>query len=95
MFMVELVFGVNRDERLAVRPAHREYLAGLAARGKLVVAGPWANDTGAVVVYDVADREELERILAEDPYTPAGVVAETRVREWTPIVGSWLDGRPS
>lgn len=91
MFMVELVFGVNRDERLAVRPAHRDYLARLVADGKLVAAGPWANDTGAVVIYDVTDRDELTRILDEDPYTPAGVVAETRIREWTPVLGAWLD----
>lgn len=94
MFMVEFVFGVNRDERLAVRPAHREYLAKLAAEGTMVAAGPWANETGAVVIYDVADREALDRLLAEDPYTSAGVIAETRIREWQPILGAWLASRP-
>lgn len=88
--MVEWVFGTNRDERLAVRPAHREYLGRLAADGKLVVAGPWVNDTGAVLVFDVEDRAELNRILDADPYAPAKVIAEQRIREWTPIVGSWL-----
>lgn len=91
MYLVELVFGVNRDERLAVRPAHREYLAELAAAGKLVAAGPWVNDTGAALVYDVAELAELRRILDADPYTAAGVVAETRIREWSPFVGAWLD----
>jgi uncharacterized protein len=90
VFVVELVFGINRDERLAVRPAHREYLGRLAADGKLVVAGPWANDTGAVLVFDVADRAELNRILDADPYAPAKVIAEQRIREWVPITGSWL-----
>ena len=88
--MVELVFGTNRDERLAVRPAHRDYLAKLAASGALGAAGPWANDTGAVLIYDVADHAELRQLLDDDPYTPAEVVAETRIREWIPIVGSWV-----
>jgi uncharacterized protein YciI len=90
MFVVELMFGINRDERLSVRPAHREYLAELAVAGKLVVAGPWANDTGAMLILDVADRAELDQILDADPYTPAKVIAEVRIREWSPITGSWL-----
>ena len=90
MFVVELVFGVNRDERLSVRPAHREYLAELVAAGTLVAAGPWANDTGALLILDVAGRAELDQILDADPYTPAKVIAETRIREWSPIMGSWL-----
>lgn len=90
MFVVELVFGINRDERLSVRPAHREYLAELAAARKLAVAGPWANDTGALLIFDIADRAELDQILDADPYTPAKVIAETRIREWSAITGGWL-----
>jgi len=90
MFVVELVYAGNRDERLAVRPAHREYLTGLATSGKLLAAGPWADETGAVMIFDVGDRAELDAILRADPYTPARVVAQTRVREWAPVVGGWL-----
>lgn len=90
MFIVELLFATNRDERLAVRPAHREYLGKLAADGKLVAAGPWVNDTGSVLIFDVADRAELNRIRDTDPYVPAKVIAEERIREWNPVTGSWL-----
>lgn len=89
MFVVELLFGINRDERLSVRPAHREYLAELVTAGKLAVAGPWADDTGALLIFDLADRAELDQILDADPYTPAKVIVETRIREWSPITGSW------
>lgn len=92
MFVVELLFGINRDERLSVRPAHREYLAELVAAGKLAVAGPWANDTGALLIFDIADRAELDQILDADPYAPARVIVETRIREWSPITGGWLAG---
>ena len=85
-----MVYGTNRDERLAVRPAHREYLGRLTADGKLVLAGSWVDDTGAVLVFDVKDRAELNRILDADPYTTAKLIAEQRIREWTPIAGSRL-----
>lgn len=89
-FAVELVFGDNQDERLAVRPAHREYLTTLVERGVLLVSGPYADQTGALLVYEVADEDELREVLAADPYTPAGVVVETRVHEWQTLMGVWL-----
>ncbi|MFF8002970.1 YciI family protein [Streptomyces sp. NPDC007917] len=55
-------------ERLAARPAHCERLTTLREAGELVAAGPWADDTGALLVFDV-DRVRLDRILAADPHT--------------------------
>ncbi|WP_367134176.1 YciI family protein [Saccharothrix sp. HUAS TT1] len=89
-YAVELVFGDDQDARMAVRPAHREYLAELVERGVLLVSGPWTDQSGALLVYEVADEAELRDVLAADPYTPAGVVAETRVHEWATLMGSWL-----
>lgn len=89
-FAVELVFGENQDERMAVRPAHREYLATLVERGVLLVSGPYADQSGALLVYEVADEDELREVLAADPYTPANVVKETRVHEWQTVMGVWL-----
>ncbi|CCH35523.1 YciI family protein [Actinosynnema sp. NPDC047251] len=89
-FVVELVFGDNVDDRLAARPAHRDYLATLVDQGRLLVSGPYTDQSGAVLVYEVADEAELRELLAADPYTPAGVVAETRVHEWQTVMGSWL-----
>ncbi|GAP51008.1 YciI family protein [Streptomyces azureus] len=86
MFAVELAFA-PAPERLAARPAHRETLARLHADGHLAAAGPWADDTGALLLFTV-DRARLDEILHEDPYyyrTPG--VAVRSVREWTPVVG--------
>ncbi len=88
-FVVELVFGQNREDRLAVRPAHREYLAELAGKNILLAAGPWADDSGAVLIYETADEAELRGIIEADPYTPAKVIATTTIREWLPITGVW------
>ncbi|MCP2166196.1 YciI family protein [Goodfellowiella coeruleoviolacea] len=89
-YAVLLEFGENTAERLAVRPAHREYLGGLVEQGKLLLSGPWADDTGALLVYETADEAELRALLAADPYTAANVVARTEIREWNLVLGSWL-----
>ena len=84
MFAVQLRFTDN-ERRLQVRPAHREYLAALRADGKLVAAGPFADDTGALLVYETADEAELQEILAKDPYTPADVCEIASLKEWQPL----------
>ncbi|MCP2262075.1 hypothetical protein LX15_005807 [Streptoalloteichus tenebrarius] len=89
-FVVELVYGPDRERLEEVRPEHREYSRRLADQGVLLAGGPWADDTGAVLVYSVTDADELRRVLDDDPYTPAGVIEKRTIREWTPRTGSWL-----
>lgn len=84
LFAVQLTFTDN-DRRMQVRPAHREYLTSLHADGKLLTAGPWADQTGALLVYDVADEAELREILANDPYTAADVYEIATLKEWQPL----------
>jgi uncharacterized protein YciI len=84
MFAVQLSFS-DDSARLALRPAHRERLAGLAADGQLLAAGPWSDDSGALLVFAVGGREALDAILAADPYYSAPGVTVTSVREWNPV----------
>lgn len=85
MFMVELEFE-DDARRLAARPAHRERLRALHASGRLVMAGPWADDSGSMLVFDT-DRDGLDRDLAADPYYSTPGVRVRSVREWQPVVG--------
>ncbi|WP_016699134.1 YciI family protein [Actinoalloteichus spitiensis] len=89
-FAVEFSYSADTETRHAARPRHRDYLAALAERGVLLAAGPWADDTGALLVYEVPDEAALREVLSADPYTPAGVITKTRVQEWTPVLGAWL-----
>jgi uncharacterized protein len=85
-YVVQLRFDLaETDRRMEVRPAHREYLIELNAAGKLVTSGPFADQTGALLVYDVADETELREILAKDPYTPANVYEIATLAEWQPL----------
>lgn len=88
-FAVELVYGPDREKRLAVRPEHREYVASLAEKGVVLLSGPYADDTGALIVYEAADEAAVKEIISADPYT-AGNVAEWTVREWNTLMGSLL-----
>ncbi|GID11080.1 YciI family protein [Actinocatenispora rupis] len=86
MVVVELSFTAE-PERLAARPAHRALLADLHARGLLAAAGPYSDDSGALLLF-TADGPEVAEIIAADPYYRTPGVTVTAVREWNPVVGS-------
>jgi uncharacterized protein YciI len=81
-FVALLTFSDDQELRLKTRPTHREYLSGLFEAGKLRTSGPWADDTGAMLIYEAADLSEAQHLLENDPYRAAGVVADARLREW-------------
>jgi uncharacterized protein len=86
MFVVELSFDDN-PARLEIRPEHRKRLADLRERGVLRTAGPFADDSGALLIFDVDSADEVDRLMAEDPYYRAPGVTITSKRRWTPIIG--------
>ncbi len=49
------------------------------------MAGPFADDSGALLVFD-AERSEVDRVLADDPYYAVEGVRVVGLREWTPVV---------
>lgn len=76
----------DMEARTRVRPQHLDYLNGLYAEGKVVLAGPLAEGGGAIVVYDVADEAEAQRLVEGDPYTAEGVAGDLRLREWNVVI---------
>ncbi|MFF5491905.1 YciI family protein [Streptomyces aquilus] len=86
VLVVELAF-TAAPQRLAARPAHRAALARLHGEGKLLAAGPWTDDTGALLLFAL-ERPALDEVLREDPYYLRTPGVEVRsIREWTPVVG--------
>jgi uncharacterized protein len=81
---VELSF-TDAPARLAARPAHRDRLRTLHDQGELLLAGPWEDDSGALLIFTV-DPARLDQIMTEDPYfTTAGVTVVAR-HQWRPIL---------
>jgi len=85
MFIVELAFD-GGPERLAARPAHRDLLRQWHTEGTVVMAGPYADESGALLIFDVPTEAALDDLLAADPYYTTVGVRVVRRREWTPLV---------
>lgn len=85
VYVIELAFD-SHPRRLEARPAHRELLATLHAQGQLVVSGPWHDDSGALLVFDV-DQTGVDQIIAQDPYYATPGVTVVSVRRLNAIFG--------
>ncbi len=70
------------------RPAHRAYLTGLLESGRLVVAGPFLDDTGALIVYEVPDAAAAEALVQGDPFHAAGIFVTWTLRPWKTVFGN-------
>lgn len=71
-----------------IRPAHREYLKGILASGRLAIGGPFVDDSGAIIVYETATLEEAEAIVRNDPFAKGGVFVSWKLRPWKAVIGN-------
>ncbi len=65
--------------------AHVEYMLALHDRERLTMGGPFADDSGALVIFAAESIEEVEDILSSDPAIVSGIFTAT-VKEWSRIV---------
>jgi len=79
-FVVEMVFETKHQRLAEVRPAHRRYWEGLAARGVLLEGGLYADSSGGLMLCEAADDAALRRLVAGDPYVRGQLVRSVRVR---------------
>lgn len=86
LFAVTLSYTDDVERRLEVRPKHREYLRTLLENGKLHESGPFADDSGALLIYDAKDVAEVQELLSADPFTPAGIIAGATIKEWNVVM---------
>ena len=86
-FAVILTYdAADSEHRQAVRPTHREYLWSLANAGKLLHAGAFADDTGALIVYEAESLSEAEAMLADDPFSKEGIIKAAKINEWNRVL---------
>jgi uncharacterized protein len=71
-----------------VRPVHRQYLATLKANGQLAASGPFTDDSGALIIYEAATKEEAEGFLKADPFNQAGIFVKYVMRPWNPVIAN-------
>jgi uncharacterized protein len=85
MYAVQLAFS-DDPSRLELRPSHRERLTAHAAAGRLLAAGPYADESGSLLVFLVDDRAAVDAILADDPYYSAPGVTVASIQEWNAVI---------
>ena len=71
-----------------VRPVHRQYLTSLKEKGRLAASGPFTDDSGALIIYEAATKEEAEAILKADPFNAAGIFVTYVMRPWNPVMAN-------
>jgi uncharacterized protein YciI len=79
----------SETARAESRPAHREFLRGLAEEGVLLLSGPYAagEEPGALLLFRAEAKDALLARLRADPFQVQGLVAEVVATEWEPVSG--------
>jgi uncharacterized protein YciI len=86
LYLVRYHYTDDAQAQAEVRPSHRQYLAGLGDR--LVGSGP-TDDNGAALVFQVDSVDAVKAIVADDPFSVGGFIADWSAVEWTLVLGKW------
>lgn len=96
LFVVHYTYSDDTAARDEHRPAHREFLGGLADEGTVLLSGPYADveeaPDAALLLLRGDSAATLAELLREDPFQQQGLVEQVAIREWTPVLGQWFDG---
>ena len=87
-FAAVIEYAQDRDRVQSLRPAHREYLKALLRRGQLAAAGPFTDDSGALIVYEAGSPDEAEALLKGDPFHQNGIFLRWQLRPWNPVLAN-------
>lgn len=69
------------------RPRHRAWLTDQIDAGALVTSGPYADGTGALLLFRADDEASLRELLGNDPFARDELIDAVRIVEWQPVLG--------
>ncbi len=84
MLYVAMLPIIDQERNAEVRPAHLEYLNKLFLQGKVVMAGPFTDKRGGMVIYKADSWEEAKSLAEADPAVTEGA-RTLELREWSPL----------
>jgi uncharacterized protein YciI len=87
-FAAIIEYAQDREKIATIRPVHRQYLATLKAAGQLAASGPFVDDSGALIIYEAATKEDAEKLLQGDPFHANGIFVRWQLRPWNPVIGN-------
>lgn len=76
----------GQAKRKIHRPAHLAGLAPLNREGKVILAGPFTDQAGSLIIIEADSIEEAQRIAREDPYTIHGVFERVEVHPFQQVL---------
>lgn len=75
------------DLRASTRDRHLDYISGF----EVVFGGPLLDDDGqmcgSLIVVEMPDRTAVVKLVADDPYSKAGLFGQVTIRGLRPILG--------
>ncbi|MFA0630972.1 YciI family protein [Vibrio sp. 10N.222.49.A3] len=87
MFIISLTYQVSLEKIDAFIPEHVDYLNEQYAKGYFILSGRKEPRTGGVIISTISDRNELNEVLALDPFNREGL-ANYEVTEIVPTKAS-------
>lgn len=92
IFAVEYVYNPDQNDlRAEHRPEHRAWLESLVEQGLVLASGPFADGSGALLLFAAGTEAELNQLVSEDPFARAGAIAAVKTTAWNPVVGAFRD----
>ena len=79
-FVAMIEYNGNTDQIGPAGPRHHDYLRGLLDGDQLLAAGRFAEDAGALWVYEAETLEQAEDKIRDDPYNAAEVFSTWRIQ---------------
>ena len=65
-----------------VRTRHMQFLKECGQKGKIVMAGRFADAKGAMILWDANSLDEVKDIAKRDPYVKENLLLDYELREW-------------
>jgi uncharacterized protein YciI len=74
-----------KEKRPQHRPAHLAHLEPLAARGKVILAGPRTDGAGSVIVVVAESLAAVWELVGRDPYVTNGIFENVEVHPFVQV----------
>lgn len=84
MKYVALLTIVDAELNQKIRPAHLAYVSDLYRQGKVVMAGPFLDGKGGMVMYECDSEEEAQQLAQADPVVAQGA-RTLELRAWNQL----------
>ena len=75
----------GQEKRPQYRSKHLERLRNLDKQGKLILAGPFKDKTGSLIIIETDSLLEAEHFAQDDPYTIHGVFQQVDVHPFEQV----------